>query len=571
MSAPRTNFVIGSRIGSAAALLATCTSGTAWAQSLPAGMGPAEYQSAYNLPASGGNGRTVALYLSGGADPSGAEGDLGVYRSTYGLSDCTTANGCITRVNEHGGTMLPTATADIGITDDLLEGVSMVCPDCELLLIEDTGTGSISHYASVMQTALSAGAAVLVFPSDGLFSQGSAECNMSAYNAITGMAIVSDSAYTFPATCDGVVAITNTDINEASSSRGWEDLIIDGQLQTCGGCASPVPRPSWQPPSDSCNGRQMYDVVVGVGGTVGSSPGIAVYYSGSWFTTTGGSTHSDAIMGGILAVTGVANGHFSPAFLYQAANTQGAYYGVDTDDDGGCASTGGIPGGLGAINGRVFASLTPPSETIPPPPVILNPACAFQDSNAEQSCASCDFAVDSCGNCNVTCIACVAQDGGLNISNLVLPCNGTISNFDGQLVCVFEDGGTASPDAGCTPVSSGDDAGVSDPDGGGGGGRDGGSSGHDGGGSGGGKLDASSPVKDAGSSASSSSGGSSSSSGDTPVTLPTSSSGCGCVLVPASPVGPWASVFGCAFALVGARRRRRASRSHTRCRIVGRA
>ncbi|HEV7465694.1 MAG TPA: peptidase S8, partial [Candidatus Dormibacteraeota bacterium] len=47
------------------------------------GLGPADLRAAYNLPATGGQGRTVAV-VDAYDDPN-AEADLAVYRSTYGL------------------------------------------------------------------------------------------------------------------------------------------------------------------------------------------------------------------------------------------------------------------------------------------------------------------------------------------------------------------------------------------------------------------------------------------------------------------------------------------------------
>jgi hypothetical protein len=68
------------------------------AAALPAGFGPADLRSAYNLPATGGANQTVAI-VDAGDDPT-AEADLAVYRSTYGLPACTTANRCFHKVNE---------------------------------------------------------------------------------------------------------------------------------------------------------------------------------------------------------------------------------------------------------------------------------------------------------------------------------------------------------------------------------------------------------------------------------------------------------------------------------------
>ena len=117
------------------------TAGAAAATATPAGFGPADLHSAYNLPTAGGANQTVAI-VDAGDDPT-AEVDLAVYRSTYGLPPCTTANGCFTKVNERGtATPLP-ADAGWGVEEALdLDMVSAACPQCKILLVEaDQPTG----------------------------------------------------------------------------------------------------------------------------------------------------------------------------------------------------------------------------------------------------------------------------------------------------------------------------------------------------------------------------------------------------------------------------------------------
>src|SRR5689334_22448584 len=73
------------------------------AASAPSGYGPTDLQSAYALAAaaaSNGGSQTVAIVDA--YDDKTAEADLGVYRSTYGLPACTTANGCFKKVNQNG-------------------------------------------------------------------------------------------------------------------------------------------------------------------------------------------------------------------------------------------------------------------------------------------------------------------------------------------------------------------------------------------------------------------------------------------------------------------------------------
>ena len=69
------------------------------------GKTPAQIRGAYNLSGTASGGRTVAIVDAYGYP--NAERDLGVYRAQFGLSACTKANGCLTIVNQSGGTSLP--------------------------------------------------------------------------------------------------------------------------------------------------------------------------------------------------------------------------------------------------------------------------------------------------------------------------------------------------------------------------------------------------------------------------------------------------------------------------------
>jgi subtilase family serine protease len=101
---------------------------------VPAGYGPADIQSAYNLPA-GGIGRKVAVVDA--FDLPTAESDLATYRSQFGLPPCTTANGCFRKINQTGGATPPSPNAAWGdqIASDI-DMVSATCPTCGILLVE---------------------------------------------------------------------------------------------------------------------------------------------------------------------------------------------------------------------------------------------------------------------------------------------------------------------------------------------------------------------------------------------------------------------------------------------------
>ncbi len=127
--------------------------------SVPSGYGPADLQSAYALPnaASGaGTGMTVAVVDA--YDLASAESDLGVYRSQFGLSACTTANGCFSKVDQDGGTNYPGTNAGWnGETALDIEMVSAICPNCKIILVEaDDSSGNNLLTAEIEAVALGA-------------------------------------------------------------------------------------------------------------------------------------------------------------------------------------------------------------------------------------------------------------------------------------------------------------------------------------------------------------------------------------------------------------------------------
>ena len=100
------------------------------------GFSPGDLRSAYGLPSSGGAGQTVAITIA--YDDPNAESDLAVYRSHYGLSPCTTANGCFKKVNQLGKEgKYPEPNSGWALETSLdLDMVSATCPACHILLVE---------------------------------------------------------------------------------------------------------------------------------------------------------------------------------------------------------------------------------------------------------------------------------------------------------------------------------------------------------------------------------------------------------------------------------------------------
>jgi hypothetical protein len=76
-----------------------------------------------------------------------------VYRPQFGLSACTTANGCFKKIDQNGGTNSPCSdrSSAEGISLDL-DMVSPICPNCHTLRTEAT-TNSLANLTMVEDTA----------------------------------------------------------------------------------------------------------------------------------------------------------------------------------------------------------------------------------------------------------------------------------------------------------------------------------------------------------------------------------------------------------------------------------
>ena len=276
------------------------------AATLPAGFGPADLHAAYKLPTTGGANQTVAI-VDAGDDPT-AEADLAVYRSTYGLPACTTANGCFSKVNEQGKTTPVPADQGWGVEIALdLDMVSAACPQCKILLVEaDQATGD--DLGKSVDTAVSLGATE-VSNSYGA-TESSVTPGNAAYYTHPGVAIVAssgDSGYGIPAepaVFSSVIAVGGTSLAKATNARGWSETAWQGAGS---GCSAWVDKPAWQTDAN-CPGRMVADV------SADADPhtGPAIYVTDtpdleglpSGWNVVGGTSASSPFIAGIIALAG---------------------------------------------------------------------------------------------------------------------------------------------------------------------------------------------------------------------------------------------------------------------------
>ncbi|MFD7335712.1 peptidase S8 [Streptomyces violascens] len=328
------------------------------ADAAPSGLGPADLQKAYNLPASGGSGQTVAI-VDAQDDPN-AESDLATYRSQYGLPACTTANGCFKKVDQDGGSNYPTADAgwagEISLDVDM---VSAACPQCHILLVE-AKSANMDDLGAAVNRAVTLGAK-FVSNSYGGGEDASDTAADSKYFNHPGVAITvssGDSGYgvEYPAASQYVTAVGGTSLKKDSSTRGWSESVWgsgSGGNGAGSGCSAYDPKPSWQKDT-ACAKRAVADVAA----VADPATGLAVYdsYQASGWNVYGGTSASSPIIASVYALAGAPGASSTPS-SFPYAHT-GSLNDVTSGANGSCdnylckAGTGyDGPTGLGTPNG----------------------------------------------------------------------------------------------------------------------------------------------------------------------------------------------------------------------------
>jgi subtilase family serine protease len=305
------------------------------------GLHPSDIRSAYGLPSSSGGARSTVAVIAKGDDPNAAS-DLAVYRKTFGLSPCTSANGCFRKVNEAGSSAaFPAGDQQWSMEIALdLDMVSAVCPNCHILLVE-AQSASLDDLGTAVDTAASLGATEI---SNSYYAPEyageTAELNHYDHPGIPMTASSGDdgSGATFPASAPNVIAVGGTTLTRAPNARGWSESTWNASGS---GCSLYVAKPSWQ--SSSCASRAIADVAV----VADPNTGVAAYNSYApvgerGWAVYGGTSIGAPVVAAAFALAGNATS-VTPAYAY--AHPQ-AFYAI-----GGGSTTGCDPACLGAPHG----------------------------------------------------------------------------------------------------------------------------------------------------------------------------------------------------------------------------
>jgi hypothetical protein len=299
----------------AAVLASVASPAVPRAAATPAGLGPADLQSAYNFPSAiSGSLQTVAVVTA--YDDPNAESDLAAYRSQYGLSPCTTDGGCFQKVSQAGGTTYPAASASWSpLTAKSLDVISAVCPNCHILLVE-ADSAAIDDLAAAEDKAAYLGATAIdndwAIPESWL---GTSETSYDLHFNHPGIAITAPAGnggygVRYPAASRYVTAVGGTVLTQdTGNARGWDETAWSSSGS---GCSAYESKPSWQTDT-GCTMRTLND-------TAAAATNLASYdtrSSGNWHVGTG-TEFSAAIIAAAYALAGTPVSADHPvSYLYQ--------------------------------------------------------------------------------------------------------------------------------------------------------------------------------------------------------------------------------------------------------------
>lgn len=333
----------------------------------PTGYSPANLQSAYNLTAaSSANGAGQIVAVVDAYDDPNAESDLAIYRTTFGLPACTTANGCFLKVNQNGVTAPLPGTDPTGgweAEESLdLDMVSAICPNCSILLVESTSPNTVALFTAE-DTAAATCTTNVVSNSWGATEYASEASDEVHFNRPGVMITVSagDSGYPFsgyPAASQYVTTVGGTHLTKVGPN--WTESTWNGSGSMC---SAYITQPAWQTAlgagyTSICAKRIDNDVSA----VADPNTGVAVYdtFGGSGGCSAwcqfGGTSASAPIIGAVYALAGNGSTNVYGSFPYShTASLNDVISGSNGSCGGDFRCTAGVgydgPTGLGTPNG----------------------------------------------------------------------------------------------------------------------------------------------------------------------------------------------------------------------------
>ncbi len=338
---------------------------------------PAQFHSGYNLPTTAPGGTSPTVAIVDAYDDPNAQADLNTFDTKWGLPSCTATGGCFTKINETGGTRLPSANGGWSLEISLdVQTVHSICQTCKILLVE-ANSANDSDLGQAENEAASWPGVVAISNSWG-GNEFSGEHSLdTSYFTHAGIAITvssGDSGYgvEWPAASPTVTAVGGTTLNLNSNGTYASESAWTGGGS---GCSSQESKPSWQTDGASCSHRTVVDVAADADPNSGAAVYDSVSYQGQtgWFQV-GGTSLASPLIAATYALAG-ANGTnvnaASTPYAYAASFGTGptsAFHDVTTGSNANSCSPASLctagagfdgPTGLGTPNGIGAFSAAP--------------------------------------------------------------------------------------------------------------------------------------------------------------------------------------------------------------------
>ena len=298
-------------------------------------MTPAQLKDAYKL--TGKNASSTVAIVDAYGYPN-LQRDLNTYRSQFGLGSCTTSNGCLSIMNQNGGTSLPRFDSGWAGEQALdVDAVSAICPGCKILVVQ-ASSASIANLGTAATTAARQPGVVAISNSYG--GGDLADSTYGSYYNHPGIAVTAstgDNGYqggSFPASSDYVTAVGGTSLTAAGNARGWNETAWSGAGSGCSTVnAALAAAASFD---TGCSKRAIADVSAAADPNYG---GMAVYYPTSKTSSTwaqvGGTSEASPIIASVYALSGNTSG-YANAIPYSHAS---ALFDVSGGSNGTCPTT----------------------------------------------------------------------------------------------------------------------------------------------------------------------------------------------------------------------------------------
>jgi len=341
------------------AQLVTDKSGTPASSPLPAGYGPAQFHTAYQLPTTSSKPGTIAV-VDAYDDPT-ITTDLATYDQTFGLPvfpncSATVTAACLSKVNQNGGSTYPSRSSSWALETSLdVETAHQICQNCKIILVE-ASSASYNNLMTAIDRARLLGATV-ISNSYGS-SEFSSEISYDSHFNIPGVAFIfssGDNGYgsSYPAASPYVTSVGGTTLTLTAANNWQTETVWSG---TGSGCSKYESRPFFQTNS-ACANRTIADVAADADPNTGAAVYDSYGYGGhrGWFQVGGTSLAAPIIAGTYGLANDITATTYANAVPYANLNYSLNLRDILTGTNGSCGTvicTADIgydgPSGLGA-------------------------------------------------------------------------------------------------------------------------------------------------------------------------------------------------------------------------------